>query len=147
MQEDSGQDAYQYFGVKALFTQMHQATTQDPPLQSTRSMKMPRKGYMASKFVRPSTEFSLHLFSPPQGGMGQKATTYCTKRLAEDMYTWKQQRPYSIVINLLRCKLSFAAIRSAIMCIRGMRSSKGRPIWDVDYITLATSEGCILLQD
>ena len=75
------------------------------------------------------------------GGMGQEAATFY-KRLA-DMHALKQQKPYSMVINWLRCKgLSFAAVRSAILCIRGTRSSKRRPIRDGD-ITLATSEGCI----
>ena len=75
------------------------------------------------------------------GGMGQEATTFY-KRL-EDMIAQKQQKPYSIVINWLRCKLSFAAIRASIMCICGTRSSNNRPLRDADSITLATSEGGI----
>ena len=74
------------------------------------------------------------------GGMGNEATTFY-KRLA-DMMSWKQQKPYSVVINWLRCRLSFAAIRSSILCIRGTRSSSKRPLRDAD-ITLATSEGLI----
>ena len=85
------------------------------------------------------------VFTPPvfstTGGMGQEATTFY-KRLA-DMIAQKQQKPYSIVINWLRCKLSFAAIRASIMCIRGTRSSNNRPLRDADSITLATSEGGI----
>ena len=45
------------------------------------------------------------------GGMGQKVTTFY-KRLA-DMLAWKEQKPYSVVITWLRCKLSFAAVRSS----------------------------------
>ena len=37
----------------------------------------------------------------------------------------------------LRCRLSFAIIRSAIMCVRGSRSSHHRPRCEID-ITLAT---------
>ena len=74
------------------------------------------------------------------GGMGQEATTFY-KRLA-DMLAWKEQKPYSVVISWLRCKLSFAAVRSSIMCIRGTRSSNNRPLREAD-ITLATSEGGI----
>ena len=52
------------------------------------------------------------LFTPlvfsSTGGMGNEATTFY-KRLA-DMMSWRQQKPYSVVINWLRCRLSFAAI-------------------------------------
>lgn len=74
------------------------------------------------------------------GGMGQEATTFY-KRLA-DMIHYKEDKPYSVVMSWLRCKLSFAAIRSSIMCIRGSRSTINRPQRDVD-ITLATAEGGI----
>ena len=74
------------------------------------------------------------------GGMGREATTFY-KRLA-DMLANKQRRPYSVVMSWLRCKLSFAAIRASIMCIRGTRSSHYRPLLDHD-IALATSEGGI----
>ena len=74
------------------------------------------------------------------GGMGREATTFY-KRLA-DLLAQKQQKPYPVVINWLRCKLSFAAVRSSIMCIRGTRSSINRPLRDADII-LATSEGGI----
>ena len=39
---------------------------------------------------------------------------------------WGQQ--YSQTINWLRCRLSFALLRCAIMCIRGSRSSTHRPV-------------------
>ena len=74
------------------------------------------------------------------GGMGREATTFY-KRLA-DMLASQQRRPYSVVMSWLRCKLSFAAIRASIMCIRGTRSSHYRPLPDHD-IALATSEGGI----
>ena len=35
----------------------------------------------------------------------------------------------SVVISWLRCKLSFAAVRSSIMCIRGTRSSNHGPLY------------------
>ena len=74
------------------------------------------------------------------GGMGREATTFY-KRLA-DRLARKRQMPYPVVISWLRCKLSFATVRSSIMCIRGTRSSINRPLRDAD-ITLATSEGGI----
>ena len=51
------------------------------------------------------------------GGMGREATTFY-KRLA-DMIAVKQQKPYSTVMCWLRCRLSFATLRAAIMCVRG----------------------------
>ena len=72
------------------------------------------------------------------GGMGREAATFY-KRLA-DMIAGKQQKPYSTVMGWLRCRLSFATLRSAIMCVRGSRSSRHRPICVPD-ITLATAEG------
>ena len=74
------------------------------------------------------------------GGMGPEATTFY-KRLA-NMLAWKENKPYSVVISWLRCKLSFAAVRFAILCIRGTRSSIHKPRRDED-IALATSEGNI----
>ena len=72
------------------------------------------------------------------GGMGKEATTFY-KRLA-DMIAQKRQHPYPMVMRWLRCRLSFAAIRSCVMCIRGSRSSIHRPVYSSD-ISLATSEG------
>ncbi len=60
------------------------------------------------------------------GGMGREGQTFY-KRLA-DMIAQKREMPYGIMMGWLRCKLSFAILRSAIMCIRGSRSSKHHPI-------------------
>ena len=59
------------------------------------------------------------------GGMGREATTFY-KRLADLLATrWGQ--PYSTTIRWLRCRMSFALLRSAILCIRGSRSSIHSP--------------------
>ena len=59
-------------------------------------------------------------------GMGQEATVFY-KRLADLLAThWGQ--PYSFTIHWLRCCLSFALLRSDILCIRGSRSSVHRPV-------------------
>ena len=72
------------------------------------------------------------------GGIGREATTFY-KRLA-DLISCKRDKPYSVIMGWLRCKLFFAAVRSSILCIRGSRSSFNHPIRDFD-ITLASSEG------
>ena len=72
------------------------------------------------------------------GSMGKEGTTFY-KRLA-DMLSRKQEKPYSIVMGWIRCRLSFAIIRSAIMCIRGTRSAFAKPIYEGN-LTLAAAEG------
>ena len=57
------------------------------------------------------------------GGCGNSAST-CYKRLAS-MLAEKWDQPYSNTLAWMRCKLSFALLRSAIQCIRGARSSSG----------------------
>ena len=75
------------------------------------------------------------------GGMGREATTFY-KRLG-NMLASHHNKPYSMIMSWMRCKLSFAAIRSSLMCIRGTRSSNNRPLTDNDNIALATTEGNI----
>ena len=88
-----------------------------------------------------SQTWSLH-FTPlvlsTTGGLGREAATFY-KRLA-DLISSKQQKHYSNVICCLRCRLLFAMLQSAIMCVRGSRSSYHRPRCEID-ITLATTEG------
>ena len=71
------------------------------------------------------------------GGLG-KAANLCYKRLAS-MIAAKQDLPYSSTISWIRCLLSFSLLRSAIQCIRGARSSRGRaakqPITPADLVS------------
>ena len=57
------------------------------------------------------------------GGMGNIASAFY-KRLAA-MISEKKDIPYSQMVYLIRCKVSFALLRSSIMCIRGSRSRCG----------------------
>ena len=72
------------------------------------------------------------------GGMGREATTFY-KRLA-DTIARKEDKPYPTIMAWIRCRLSFAILRSAILCIRGSRSRRHRFVCESD-ITLAMSEG------
>ena len=54
-----------------------------------------------------------------------------------DMIAQKRQHPYPMVMG---SRLFFASIRSAIMCIRGSRSSLHRSVY-TDNISLASQEG------
>ena len=58
--------------------------------------------------------------------MGDAATQFY-KKLA-NLLSAKHSLSYGIVMGLLRCKLSFSLLRSAIMCIRGARSSLRCPV-------------------
>ena len=82
-------------------------------------------------------------FSPlvftTSGGMGPTATVVY-KRLAALMAE-KCEQPYSRTLHLLRCKMSFSLLRSAIMCLRGSRSSYHNPAKPSLPIDLACSEG------
>ena len=70
------------------------------------------------------------------GGMANECTIFF-KRLA-DAIAEKRKLPYSQVMSWLRCRISFALIRSAIMAIRGSRSKR---MSDSSNIPLASSEG------
>ena len=89
-------------------------------------------------------EIECGVFTPlvfsTNGGMGKEATTFY-KRLA-DMIAQKRQHHYPMVMGWLRCRISFALLRSSVMCIRGSRSSLNRPIDNSD-ISLAATEGCV----
>ena len=71
-------------------------------------------------------------------GMGREASEFY-KRLA-DRLSEKRDKPYCMTMGWLRCCLNFALLRSAILCIRGSRSSKHHPFQDTN-IELASKEG------
>ena len=68
------------------------------------------------------------------GGFAKEATNFY-KRLAS-LLADKWDQPYSQTMNWLRCRISFALLRSAIQCIRGAHSSRGHAIFSpVDLVT------------
>ena len=70
------------------------------------------------------------------GGMGKEATAFY-KRLAS-LLSEVRKEPYSAVMSWVRCRISFALLRSAILCIRGSRSRKSET--DIPSISLAHAE-------
>ena len=68
--------------------------------------------------------FSPLVFSTA-GGMGPTASVVY-KRIAS-MLTQKCDQSYSKTLYWIRCKLSYSLLRSAIMCLRGARSSIHHP--------------------
>jgi len=73
------------------------------------------------------------------GGAGPAATTFL-KRLAH-FISDKNDEPYSVTMGWLRCRLGFALIRSAVMCLRGSRSKKGVPRIAAIEPSLSSFEG------
>ncbi len=53
------------------------------------------------------------------GGMGKEATTF----YKADLIAKKKKSLYSSTLAWIRCKLAFSLLRSAVMCIRGSRST------------------------
>ena len=76
------------------------------------------------------------------GGFGKEATPFY-KRLAS-LLTDHWDQPYSCTMNWLRCTISFSLLRSAVQCIRGARSSRGRYVKSVSPVDLVTAETNIL---
>ena len=70
------------------------------------------------------------------GGMGQAATFY--RRLASMLA--KRNIPYSMALNWIRRRLSFALLRASIMSIRGAWSSRHHPATE-SPIDLQLAEG------
>eukprot|EP00731_Ephydatia_muelleri_P016081 Em0009g505a len=87
---------------------------------------------------------------------GAMGTTFY-KRLA-DLLSDKQDKAYSLIMGWLRCRLSFAILHSAIMCLRRSRSSYYNPVycdlgqwfWKTYFsktIGFATSSRCFQAQE
>jgi len=68
--------------------------------------------------------FSPLIFSV-SGGMS--ASTAVVYKCLAFLLSTKWKAPYPDVICWLRCRLGFSLLHSAIMCIRGSRSSSGHP--------------------
>ena len=76
------------------------------------------------------------------GGMG-KHMTAAIKRLAVKI-SEKRNESYSLVICMLRCKLVFAMMRSALVCLRGSRSLKPNKSITSSAMSLDTPASVVL---
>ena len=67
------------------------------------------------------------------GGCGAEASRFI-KRIAE-MLAEKQDTHKAATTNLVRTKLAFSVLRSAVLCIRGTRSvKKSSLVSDIDAV-------------
>ena len=101
-------------------------TNRKPSLSSTYKAQEKEKKRQYNQRI---TEIEHGSFSPlvfsTSGGLGKEATVFY-KRLASRLSDhWDQH--YSVTLGWLRSTLSFSLLRSSIQCIRGARSSRGRP--------------------
>ena len=78
-------------------------------------------------------------FSPlvftPYGGMGREAEHFVSTLFAK--LALKRNLPYASIVNWLRSKISFALIRSAILCVRGTRDWRKPSTYSSANIELA----------
>ena len=74
------------------------------------------------------------------GGMADECVKYHS-RLAELIAT-KKGESYSSAISWIRAKVSFAIVRSAILCLRGSRSERQLDFVDSD-LQIETSRACL----
>ena len=74
----------------------------------------------------------LPLVFSASGGMGKSATTFY-KRVAS-LVSEKTKEPYSQVMSWIRCRLSFALLRSSIACLRGARRIRPLPAKEISVV-------------
>ena len=120
--EASGVGARTHILILGFFTPMFPATAPLAFLLSIEDAKKQEYGHQ----VR---DIEHGVFTPlvftSTGGMGHEATVFY-RHLADLLAThWGQE--YCQTINWLRCRLSFALLRCAILCICGRRSSAHHP--------------------
>ena len=124
--EASGVGCRTHILMLGCFTQMLPASTPLALSLPINIMRMQRSVNMVTVLEILNMEFSPHWFFTSTGSMGCEATVFY-RHLADLLAThWGQE--YSQTINWLRCRLSFALLRCAIMCIRGSRYSTHRPV-------------------
>ena len=99
-------------------------------------------GYLGHKYLEHGS-FTPQVFSATEGMAPAVTTAY--KRLAS-LLADKRKQEYSKTICWLLCAISFSLVRSAVMCLRGARSSLHRPSRTVDCevpLDMAIGEGRI----
>jgi len=101
-------------------------SNQLPQLSATyrRHEREKRRHYEQRVLEVERSSFTPLVFST-SGGLGLAASTFY-RRLAS-LLSEKRSTPYSVTMSWLRTKLSFALLRSCIMCLRGSRVRRSLP--------------------
>ena len=140
-----GRDRQQaYFDIRVFnpFAQTHRTSTLSQCHK--RQEREKRRTYEERVREIEHGSFTPLVFST-SGGMGPTTTT-AYKRLAA-LISEKHNQQYSTTLHWMRCRLSLSLIRSAIMCLRGARSTYHHPTFSGDSMDVACSEGRIFTQD
>ena len=126
-----------YFDVK-VFNPFASSYASSPLAQCYRRAELDKK----RKYDERIREVENGTFSPlifsSSGGMGPSATVVF-KRIAT-LLSEKRGHPYSHVLYWIRTKLCYSLLRSAVMCLRGSRSSYHRCNLTDPSIDLACAE-------
>ena len=77
-------------------------------------------------------------------GAAGRLATHFLKRLTGKIAE-KDNEEYAAAMAWIRCKLSFALLRSAVMCVRGSRSSCHSP--ELKNRQVSIVEGCLPIDD
>ena len=70
--------------------------------------------------------------------------TEITNKRLTSLLAIKKDQHYNTVISLIHCRLCFSLLWSAIMCLRGSRSTAGHPQKEIEF-NLAVTEGRLVL--
>ena len=107
-----------FFDVRIFNPRAHSNLAQSTASVYRRHEQMKRRQYDQRVRDIEMASFTPLVFSS-SGGFGPASTT-TFKRLASCL-AGKWAMPYSAVMGWLRCRISFALLRSSIMCLRGSR--------------------------
>lgn len=101
------------------------------PEQIYRQHESEKKLQYANRVMEVEQETFTSLIFSTTGGMGTECKIY-HKRLAE-LVSSKKGESYASTMLWIRAKVSFALIRSALLCLRGSRSIRTLDIINLDF--------------
>ena len=101
-------------------------------------MRMRRSVHRLTAYVKLSMDHSLHWFLVPQEAQALKPQTF-TNDWQLSLLAEKYRENCSKMMQLIRCRLNFALLRSSILCIRDTRCSIYKPV-KLDLLGLVESE-------
>ena len=131
-----------YFDVRVFNPQAPSNCTQTNAASYRRHESEKRRAYEKRVVEVEHGSFTPIVLSST-GGWGPSASIMY-KRLASLIAT-KHAASYSETMRMIRCKIAFSLIDSAVMCLRGARSSFHKPVKALDLIDtpvdLVVSEG------
>ncbi len=135
---NDGQDAFFDVRVFHPFAPTYQRSSLTSLYRQHQNQKRREYGFCVREVERGS--FTPLVFTT-NGGAAPEAATFL-KRLASQISD-KKNEPYSVVMNFLRCRLSFSLLRSSLLCLRGSRSNRSlnTTCLSQDSLSLVASEG------